>query len=153
MLYEYIIWVLSIEGLMILSFYLWLNFLKGWNFWKAFSNNISTFQDKINLTFLLNVLMIGNHFGNLIHNLLNAIINVCDWLLINTYSTFKKKLNLNEVWFSNLISELPNSQNENLFWNDETHFFTLFHNVEVSRHFLNLFSLSCLILVVSPRLK
>ncbi len=143
----------QLRGWWFFHFYLWLNFLKGWNFWKTFSNNISTFQNKINLTFLLNVLVIGNHFGSLIHNLLNAIIHVCDWLLINTYSTFKKKLNLNEVWFLNLVPKLPNSQNENLFWNDETLFLTFFHNAEVSRHFLNLFSLSCLILVVSPRLK
>jgi hypothetical protein len=76
---------------MIPSFYFWLNFFKGWNFWKTFSNNISTSQNKINLTFLLNVLVLGNHFGSLTHNLLNAIIHVCDWLLINSYSTFKKK--------------------------------------------------------------
>jgi len=107
MLYEYIIWVLSIEGLMILSFYLWLKFFKGLNFWKKISNNVSTFQNKMNLTFLLNVLVIGNHFGSLTHNLLNVIIHVCDWLLINTYSTFKK----DSIWmrfdFQTLFQSLP----------------------------------------------
>ncbi len=104
------------------------------------------------------ILMVGNHFGNLIWKWDSILISI-----VQDFSIVKKKLNFDKVWFLKTCSkvlehlEVLNFQSGNSFGNVGFQFVKLSHTCESVFEFWNILSTwflsHALALDVSPKIK